>query len=67
MPDSFHAHLQRKESAIGTVFVGGWAMPDVDRYVHSMKGRVLNLSAMEDAAVFLVPMILPLFCQPWKW
>ena len=28
----------------------GWAMPNMDRYVHSMKGRALDFEAMSDAA-----------------
>ncbi len=50
VPDSFHAHLSAKGKCYRYRICKGWAMPDVDRYVHSMKGRVLNFSAMEDAA-----------------
>ena len=46
----FHAHLSAKGKRYQYRICLGWAMPEVDRYVHSMKGRKLDLPAMKDAA-----------------
>jgi tRNA pseudouridine38-40 synthase len=46
----FHAHLSSKGKRYLYRVCKGWAMPDVDRYVHSMKDRRLDFTAMNDAA-----------------
>ena len=50
VPDSFHAHLSAKGKRYRYRICKGWAMPNMDRYVHSMKGRALDFEAMSDAA-----------------
>jgi tRNA pseudouridine38-40 synthase len=50
VPTSFHAHLSAKGKRYLYRICKGWAMPDRDRYVHSMKERSLDLEAMQEAA-----------------
>ena len=46
----FHALLSAKGKRYQYRICKGWAMPQADRFVHSMKDRKLDLSAMMDAA-----------------
>ena len=46
----FHALLSAKGKRYQYRICKGWAMPQMDRFVHSMKDRKLDLSAMMDAA-----------------
>lgn len=50
VPPSFHAHLSAKGKRYLYRICKGWAMPDMDRFVHSMKDRKLDFEAMQDAA-----------------
>ena len=54
VPDSFHAHLSARGKRYRYRICTGWAMPDTDRYVHSMKGRKLDLESMQIAANYFV-------------
>ncbi len=50
VPASFHAHLSAKGKRYIYRICKGWAMPERDRFVHSMKERKLDLDAMQAAA-----------------
>lgn len=46
----FHAHISARGKRYRYRICRGWAMPEQDRFVHSMKDRSLNIDAMRDAA-----------------
>jgi len=46
----FHAHLSARGKRYLYRICPGWAMPNDDRFVHSMKNRILNIDAMQVAA-----------------
>ncbi len=54
VPGTFHAHLSAKGKRYKYRICKGWAMPDMIRYVHSMKGRRLDFNAMQEAASHFV-------------
>jgi len=51
VPAKFHAHLSAKGKRYVYRICKGWAMPDQNRYVISMKDRPLDLESMREAAV----------------
>lgn len=50
VPKSFHAHLSARGKRYVYRICRGWAMPDQNPYVLSMKDRSLNLDAMNQAS-----------------
>ena len=54
VPASFHAHLSAQGKRYLYRICTGWAMPEDDRYVLSMKERSLHLKAMREAASYFL-------------
>jgi tRNA pseudouridine38-40 synthase len=48
--DRFHAHISARGKRYLYRICPGWAMPEKDRFVHSMKGRSLDVDRMKEAA-----------------
>ena len=46
----FHAHLSARGKRYRYRICRGWAMPDQDRYVYSLKDRSIDLQAMKQAS-----------------
>jgi tRNA pseudouridine38-40 synthase len=50
----FHAHLSARGKRYRYRICRGWAMPDQERYVHSLKDRPIDLEAMKQASAHFV-------------